>query len=95
MSKDTTPPDFVEKTFANSQKNEKFTKRFSLESFLPYVNFLYYDTHELHTLTPLLPPHLELVMQCLNVVFHTLDELGLVLSDGSTDVSPHKESIVA
>ena len=53
------------------------------------------DIYESHTLNHLLPSYLELVMQCLYVVLDTLDELGLILSDGSTDVIPHKESIVA
>ena len=36
MPKDTTPPIFVDKTFANSDKTAKFTKVFSLESFPLY-----------------------------------------------------------
>ena len=36
MPKDATPPDFVEKTFANSHKTVKFVKVFFLESFLLY-----------------------------------------------------------
>jgi len=96
VSKDTTPLNFVEKTFTNSQKKTRNSWNFSPLKVSCYTLIsLCLDVHESHTLTPLLPPHLELVMQCLYVVFHTLDELGLVLSDGSTDVSPHKESIVA
>ena len=34
--KDVTPPNFAEKTFANSHKNTKFVKVFFLESFLLY-----------------------------------------------------------
>ena len=34
--KDTTPPNFAEKTFANSYKTSKFAKVFSLESFPLY-----------------------------------------------------------
>ena len=34
VPKDTTPQNFVEKTFANSHKTAKFAKVFSLESFL-------------------------------------------------------------
>ena len=36
VPKDTTPPNFAEKTFANSHKTTKFAKVFSLESFLLY-----------------------------------------------------------
>jgi len=34
LPKDATPSNFVEKTFVNSNKTLKFTKVFSLESFL-------------------------------------------------------------
>ena len=37
--KDTTPPNFAEKTFVNSHKTAKFAKVFSLESFLLYSSF--------------------------------------------------------
>ena len=36
MPKDSTPPNFVEKTFTNSYQTVKFTKVFSLETFLLY-----------------------------------------------------------
>ena len=36
MPKDATPPNFTEKTFANSHKTTKFAKVFSLESFQLY-----------------------------------------------------------
>ena len=36
--KDTTPPNFTEKTFTNSHKTLKFVKVFSLESFPLYGN---------------------------------------------------------
>ena len=36
LPKDATPPNFVEKTFANSHKTSKFAKVFSLESFPLY-----------------------------------------------------------
>ena len=35
--KDTTPPNFVEKTFTNSHKTAKFVKVFSLKSFPLYT----------------------------------------------------------
>ncbi len=39
--------------------------------------------------------HLELVVQSLDVVFDALDELRLVLPDGSADVRPHEEGVEA
>ena len=36
VPKDTTPPNFTEKTFANSHKTAKFVKVFSLEIFSLY-----------------------------------------------------------
>ena len=36
VPKDTTPPNFVDKSFANSHKTAKFVKVFSCESFLLY-----------------------------------------------------------
>ena len=36
VPKDTTPPNFTEKMFADSHKTVKFAKVFSLESFLLY-----------------------------------------------------------
>ena len=39
--------------------------------------------------------HLEFLMQRLNVVLDSLYELSLVLSDGTTDVWTHKQSIEA
>ena len=38
---------------------------------------------------------LEFVMQGLNVILHSLYELCLIFSDGSTYVGAHKEGIVA
>ena len=40
VPKDATPPNFTEKTFANSHKTEKFAKVFSLEIF-PLYSILY------------------------------------------------------
>ena len=37
--KDVTPPNFMEKTFANSHKTTKFMKVFSLESFPLYSTY--------------------------------------------------------
>ena len=39
--------------------------------------------------------YLELLVQFLNVIFHPLNQLCLVLTDGPTDVSPHKQGVVA
>ena len=46
VGKDATPPNFVEKTFAYSNKTAKFAKVFSLESFLLYSTWeQYYSVH--------------------------------------------------
>lgn len=37
--------------------------------------------------------YLELVMKCLNVILHPLDQLGLVFADCTSDVWTHKQSI--
>jgi len=34
-------------------------------------------------------------MQSLNVIFHSLHELGLVLADGPSDVGAHKQGVEA
>ena len=39
--------------------------------------------------------HLELGVQGFNVLLHSLDELGLVLSDSPSDVRSDKQGIVA
>ena len=35
----------------------------------------------------------ELLMQCLDIVFHALDQLGLVLADSAPDVRAHKQGV--
>ena len=48
VPKDATPPNFMEKTFANCHKTTKFAKVFSLESFPLYgMLFTHYDTKNL------------------------------------------------
>ena len=42
-AKDTTPPNFAEKTFTNSYKTSKFAQVFSLKSFLLYGTFMFTD----------------------------------------------------
>lgn len=37
--------------------------------------------------------YLKFLMQCLNIVFHTLYELGLVLANGAADVRAHKQGV--
>lgn len=39
--------------------------------------------------------NLELLMKRLNVILHSLDQLGLVLADGATNVRAHKEGVEA
>ena len=39
--------------------------------------------------------YLELLVESFNVVLDPLDELGLVLPDGSTDMWPHKQGVEA
>ena len=38
-------------------------------------------------------PHLKLVMKCLNVILHSLNQLCLVLTNGTSDVWPNEQSI--
>ena len=47
MPKDTTPPNFAEKTFTNSHKTAKFAKVFSFESF-PLYSISSIHTHKTH-----------------------------------------------
>ena len=39
--------------------------------------------------------YLKLVMQCFNIIFHSLYQLGLVFTDSSTNVWSHKQGIEA
>ena len=39
--------------------------------------------------------NLELVMECLNVIFDPLDQLCLIFTYGTPDVGPHKQRIEA
>ena len=55
--KDTTPPNFVEKTFTNSHKTAKFVKVFSLKSFPLYSMRATWGTHQ-YTVTMCKPKQL-------------------------------------